>query len=70
MAMKKLVLGIGNQSKSILKTLENDFPGYQFGILDCWSKVQEIKTESQPPKDYPSCAAWTIHDCSYCSSRC
>jgi hypothetical protein len=65
MPLKKLVLGIGNESKSILKPLENDFPGYQFGILDCWSKVQDIKTESQPPADHTSHGVWPIHDCSY-----
>jgi hypothetical protein len=65
MAIKKLVLGIGNESKSILKSLEFDFPEFDFGILDCWSKVQEIKTESQPPADDPSRGAWIIYDCSY-----
>ncbi|RYE28713.1 MAG: hypothetical protein EOP48_33215, partial [Sphingobacteriales bacterium] len=38
-----LVLGIGNDSKKCLKSLENEFPAWQFAILDCWSKVQEVK---------------------------
>jgi hypothetical protein len=38
-----LVLGIGNDSKPVLEGLEQDFPAWQFAILDCWSQVQEIK---------------------------
>ncbi|RYZ81524.1 MAG: hypothetical protein EOP04_23830, partial [Proteobacteria bacterium] len=39
----QLVLGLGNESKNVLQTLENEFLSWQFAILDCWSKVQEVK---------------------------
>lgn len=42
-----LVLGIGNNIKSILQPLELQFPAYTFAILDEWSVVQEWVIEDE-----------------------
>ena len=43
MQSTQLVLGLGNECKKVLQSLENEFPSWRFAILDCWSKVQEVK---------------------------
>ncbi|RYZ19414.1 MAG: hypothetical protein EOO16_19995 [Chitinophagaceae bacterium] len=41
--MKKAVIGFGNSSKPILGSKEPAFPDWTFGLLDCWSVVQELR---------------------------
>jgi hypothetical protein len=64
MQSTQLVLGIGNEGKGLLKSLENQFPSWQFSVLDCWSKVQDVKAIDEISGE-ESIRLRRVHDLSY-----